>query len=78
MILTHLYDLPSKCGAMTMTMRHDPGQPFLYVATKEGGLTIYRDDGSHHTLGETFPLAAFASASGTVLALCVPGNDRWS
>lgn len=35
-------DIPSTCAQMTVTMMHDIlGQPYLYVAQKEGGLKIY-------------------------------------
>ena len=35
-------DIPSTCNAITMTMLHDQmGKPYLYVANKEAGLTIY-------------------------------------
>lgn len=39
-------ELPSPCSGVTMTARHDArDRPFLYVAAKEAGLKIYRDDG---------------------------------
>lgn len=37
----HLYDIPFKGEGMPMTMIHDDGRPFLYVAANEGGLLIY-------------------------------------
>lgn len=42
MNLTHIVDIPSTTFEMTMTMQQDnTGKPYLYVASKEGGLKIY-------------------------------------
>ncbi|MBN8701519.1 MAG: T9SS type A sorting domain-containing protein [Bacteroidetes bacterium] len=40
--IQHQADIPSVCSTMVMTMIHDvQNRPYLYVANKEGGLTIY-------------------------------------
>jgi len=40
--ITHQADIASTCAFMVMTMMHDElGRPYLYVANKEAGLTIY-------------------------------------
>jgi hypothetical protein len=41
--LAHERDIPARCSGVTLTMRHDArDRPFLYVASKEAGLKIYR------------------------------------
>ncbi|MCB0430081.1 MAG: T9SS type A sorting domain-containing protein [Flavobacteriales bacterium] len=35
-------DMPAACSGLTLTMTHDQsGKPYLYVANKEAGLTVY-------------------------------------
>ncbi len=40
--IQHVVDVPMACASLPMTMIHDQlGRPYMYVAQKEGGLTIY-------------------------------------
>lgn len=59
--LEHLYDIPSDCRAITMTMRHDARDlPYLYVASKDGGLKIY-DLRNTPVLVNTIPVSELQS-----------------
>ena len=72
--IEHQADITSKCTEITMTMIHDQrDEPFLYVANKEGGLTVY--DVSTLTspsLVTTIPVSDFDNLH--VMSLSQSGN----
>lgn len=72
--ITHQSDIASACNKMVMTMMHDElNRPYLYVANKEAGLTVYNiSTVATPSLVATVPISAYDSLE--VMNMTQSGN----